>query len=159
MTARSTRTRARPGKPAKKAARRKAAARKKPATKKAAPSAARLLARARATIAAWPETDERLSHGSPTWWGGRRTFATWAANHHGDGRLALWIKSDFDTQEALVDASPETFFVPPYVGPSGWIGVDLGSGVDWPVVAGLLEDGYRSVAPRRALARLDEGNA
>ena len=116
----------------------------------------RLLDRARAVIAAWPETDERLSHGSPTWWGGRKTFATWAEDHHGDGRIALWIKSDFDTQEALVEANPDVFFVPPYVGPSGWIGVEVDGEVDWGVVEGLLEDGYRAVAPKRAIKQLDE---
>jgi len=114
--------------------------------------------RLRTIIGAWPETDERLSHGSPTWWGGKKTFATFAENHHGDGRVAVWIKSDPDTQEGLVEANPEIFFIPPYVGPRGWIGVDLAAGADWDVVAGLLEDGYRSVAPRRALAALDAAN-
>ncbi len=142
-------------KPKKKAAKKKAAAPKKKATAKRKTKAERLLDRARATIAAWPETDERLSHGSPTWWGGKKTFATWAENHHGDGRLALWIKSDFDTQEALVEANPDVFFVPRYVGPSGWIGVEVDGDVDWGVVEGLLEDGYRTVAPKRALMRLD----
>ncbi|MEM9175516.1 MAG: MmcQ/YjbR family DNA-binding protein [Myxococcota bacterium] len=150
----------------KKAARKKAAQRapKKKTTRRASKKAPgrrtkseRLLDRARAIIAAWPETDERLSHGSPTWWGGKKTFATFHENHHGDGRIALWIKSDFDAQEGLVEANPDLFFVPPYVGPSGWIGVVLDRDVDWGVVAGLLEDGYRAVAPRRAIARLDGG--
>ena len=116
----------------------------------------RLLDRIRAIIAAWPETAERLSHGMPTWWGGKKTFANWAAHHHGDDRLALWIKSDLDTQESLAEAQPEIFFVPPYVGPRGWLGVDVGAKVDWGVVEGLLEDGYRSVAPKRAITKLDE---
>ena len=115
----------------------------------------RLLDRARKIIAAWPETDERLSHGSPTWWGGRKTFASFSNNHHGDGRIALCIKSDFDTQEGLVQADPDVFFVPPYVGPSGWVGVVLDGDVDWDVVAGLLETGYRAVAPKLAIKLLD----
>lgn len=118
----------------------------------------RLLERARTIIAPWPETDERLSHGMPTWWGGKKTFANFTANHHGDGRIALWIKSDLDTQEGLVEADPEIFFVPPYVGHKGWLGVELTGSVDWDVVAGLLEDGYRSVAPKRAIKKLDEGS-
>lgn len=113
------------------------------------------LDRARKIIAAWPETDERLSHGSPTFWGGRKTFASFTENHHGSGRTAFWIKSDADTQEGLVEANPEIFFVPPYVGPSGWIGVYVDGPIDWDVIAGLLEDGYRSVAPKRALKALD----
>jgi hypothetical protein len=113
--------------------------------------------RLRKIIAAWPETDERISHGSPTFWGGKKTFASFHDNHHGDGRVAAWIKSDSDTQEGLVEANPDLFFIPPYVGPSGWLGVRLDADVEWDIVAGLLEDGYRKVAPRRALAKLDDG--
>jgi hypothetical protein len=121
--------------------------------------------RLREIIAAWPETDERISHGSPTFWGGKKTFASFHENHHGDGRVAVWIKSDADTQEGLVEANPNMFFIPPYVGPSGWLGVRLdgqgraGSGedpIDWDAIAGLLEDGYRAVAPKRALKQLDD---
>lgn len=113
------------------------------------------LDRIREIIRAWPETDERISHGAPTWWGGKKTFASFHDDHHGDGRVALWIKSDADTQEDLVDADPERFFVPPYVGPQGWLGVEVDGPVDWRVVADLLEAGYRAVAPKRALAELD----
>ena len=114
------------------------------------------LKRVRALIATWPETDERQSHGAPTFWGGKKTFASFHDNHHGDGRVALWIKSDKDTQEGLTSAHPETFFVPPYVGPSGWLGVRLDGPIDWELIAGLLEEAYRSVAPKRALKLLDE---
>jgi hypothetical protein len=114
------------------------------------------LEKLRKIISQWPETDERVSHGSPTFWGGKKTFASFHDNHHGDGRLAIWIKSDADTQEGLVEANDEVFFIPPYVGPSGWIGVRLERDVDWELVEGLLLDGYRSVAPMRALKRLDE---
>jgi hypothetical protein len=114
------------------------------------------LASTRKIIAAWPETDERISHGSPTFWGGKKTFASFHDNHHGDGRVALWVKSDKDTQEGLTSANPKLFFIPPYVGPSGWLGVCVDGSIDWDVVAGLLEDGYRAVAPKRALKLLDE---
>jgi hypothetical protein len=114
------------------------------------------LASIRKIIAAWPETDERISHGSPTFWGGKKTFASFHDNHHGDGRVALWVKSDKDTQEGLTSANPKLFFIPPYVGPSGWLGVCVDGSIDWDVVAGLLEDGYRAVAPKRALKLLDE---
>ena len=59
-------------------------------------------------------------------------------------------------QTSLVDADPERFFVPPYVGPSGWVGVRLEPDrVDWDQVADLLEDGYRLTAPKRLQALLD----
>lgn len=117
------------------------------------------LDRVRQIARAWPRTEKRLSQGAPSWWGGRKTFATFRDDHHGDERTSIWIKSDFETQEGLVDASPDLFFVPPYVGPIGWLGVDLSSdrkgSVDWNIVAGLLEDGYRLVAPKRAIKTLD----
>lgn len=115
------------------------------------------LGKLRKIIAAWPETDERLSHGSPTFWGGKKTFANFTENHHGDGRASIWCKATFETQADLVESDPETFFVPPYVGVSGWVGIRVDVDVDWGIVASLLEQGYRTVAPKRALKKLDEG--
>ena len=122
------------------------------------PIARNPLAKLRKIIAAWPETDERLSHGSPTFWGGKKTFANFSDNHHGDGRRAIWCKATFDTQADLVENDPEIFFVPPYVGVSGWVGIRVDRDVDWEIVAGVLMQGYRSVAPKRALKLLDEGS-
>ncbi|MEM8934015.1 MAG: MmcQ/YjbR family DNA-binding protein [Acidobacteriota bacterium] len=112
------------------------------------------LDRLRAIIEAWPETSEKLSHGAPTWWGGRKTFATFD-DHHAADRLAVGVKTSFLEQEARVEADPETYFVPPYLGPRGWIGMRLDRDPDWAEVEVLLEAGYRSVAPKRALALLD----
>ena len=114
------------------------------------------LTRVREIIEAWPETREKISHGAPTWWGGRKTFATLHDDHHGDGRLALWIKSTHEAQQDLVAMDPKTFFVPPYVGPSGWVGMRLDRRPKWGMVEELLFEGYRSVAPKRALAQLDD---
>ena len=113
------------------------------------------LERLRAIVAALPETSERVSHGAPTFWGGKRTFASFHVDHHGDGRVALWCKLPPGAQEALVKKDPALFFVPPYVGPSGWVGARLDGEVDWDVLAALLEEGWRTVAPLRALAALD----
>ena len=113
------------------------------------------LDRLRAMIEAWPETSEKISHGSPTWWGGRKTFATFTENHHGDDRVAVWVKSSFLEQEARVEADPDTFFVPPYLGPRGWVGMRLDRDPDWSEVEALLEAGYRMVAPKRAIAALE----
>ena len=112
------------------------------------------LVKLREIIFALPETSEKLSHGSPTFWGGKKTFASFHVNHHGDGRVALWIKSTLDAQEGLVEAKPALFFVPPYVGPSGWIGLRLdGRNIPWDLVAGMLEEGYRMVAPKKAITK------
>jgi hypothetical protein len=113
------------------------------------------LVKLRKIIAAWPETDERLSHGSPTFWGGKKTFASFAENHHGDGRVAIWCKASFDAQSELVENDPKIFYVPPYVGVSGWVGIRVDRDVDWGMIESVLEQGYRMVAPKRALKLLD----
>jgi len=56
----------------------------------------------------------------------------------------------------MVRAQPDRYFVPPYVGPSGWVGVYLDAKVDWSEVADLMRDSYELVAPKRLLARLAE---
>jgi predicted DNA-binding protein (MmcQ/YjbR family) len=81
-------------------------------------------------------------------------FATYASasNHHGRGRNAAWCKAPPGNQLLMVTAAPERFFIPPYVGPSGWIGVWLDEDVDWERLADILRDGYRLVAPKRLAA-------
>ena len=114
------------------------------------------LGRLRQIIAAFPETSEKLSHGAPTFWGGRKTFANFVDNHHGDGRTAIWCKATLDAQEHLIAMNEEIFYRPPYVGHKGWVGIRVDREVDWDLIADLLEDGYRSVAPKRAIQQLDE---
>ncbi|HEU5160315.1 MAG TPA: MmcQ/YjbR family DNA-binding protein [Streptosporangiaceae bacterium] len=113
--------------------------------------------RLRTLCLALPETTERLSHGEPTWFvRGKKTFVMYADHHH-DDRLGFWCAAPPGAQEALVAAAPERFFVPPYVGHRGWLGVRLDVEVDWAEVAELVEDAYRAVAPRRLIAQLDAG--
>ena len=57
----------------------------------------------------------------------------------------------------MVAEEPERFFRPPYVGPSGWLGVRLDIDPDWDEIAGIIEDSFRKVAPKRLVARLDDG--
>ncbi len=52
-------------------------------------------------------------------------------------------------------SQPERYYVPPYVGNRGWVGVRLGGAVDWSQVADLVEESYRLTAPKRLLALLD----
>jgi hypothetical protein len=108
---------------------------------------------------ALPETTERLSHGEPTWFvRGKTTFVTYADHHH-DDRLAFWCAAPPGVQEALVATNPEQFFVPPYVGGRGWLGVRLDVPVDWAEIAELVTDAYRCVAPKRLLAQLDASDS
>jgi len=111
--------------------------------------------RVRAIIERLPETSEKLSHGAPTWWGGKKTFATFHDGHYHDGVPAVWVKAPPGAQEALVSAHPERFYRPKYLGPSGWVGLRLTASTDWREVEALLVQGYRLVAPTRALALLD----
>jgi hypothetical protein len=107
---------------------------------------------------ALPETTERLSHGEPTWFvRGKKTFVSYADHHHND-RLAFVCAAPPGAQQAMVAADPERFFVPPYVGGRGWLGVhlDLDEPVDWDEVAELVEDAFRVVAPKTVVQLLDE---
>jgi len=102
-----------------------------------------------------PEATERLSHGEPTWFvRGRKTFVTYSDHHH-DDRLAFWCAAPAGAQEALVASDPLRYFVPPYVGHRGWLGVWLDVPVDWSEIAELVADAYRTVAPKRLIAELD----
>lgn len=104
-------------------------------------------------ICLWfPEAVEVRSHGMPDFRVGGKTFATFAVNHHGDGRIALWLNAPAGAQQHHVLAEPKHFFVPPYVGPAGWLGVNLDQGISWKTVARLVRDAYEKVAPPR-LAR------
>jgi hypothetical protein len=113
------------------------------------------LGRVRVLCLALPETEERLSHGAPTFFiRGKRTFVMYLDNHHGDGRLAIWCAAPDGLQRGLVEAEPEHYFVPPYVGHRGWIGVRLDRGLGWEAIAGAIEDAYVTVAPKALIDRL-----
>jgi hypothetical protein len=117
------------------------------------------LATVRKLCTSFPEVRERPSHGAATFFvQGKRSFLTLHDDHHGDGRLAVWCAAPEGVQAMLVEASPETYFVPPYVGHRGWLGVRLDGGIGKDELAGVVEDAYACVAPRRLLeqARLVE---
>jgi hypothetical protein len=101
-----------------------------------------------------PEAHEVEAWGEPTFRVKNKLFAIYAAanNHHGDGRNAVWCKAAAVNQRLMVEAAPERFFVPPYVGPSGWVGVYLDGDVDWGELQDLLWDAWRMTAPRKLLA-------
>jgi hypothetical protein len=111
-----------------------------------------ILATVRAICLGQPETSERPSHGEPTFFvQGRRSFATVWDNHHGDGRFALICPAPPGMQPALVESEPERFYIPPYFGHRGWIGVRLDRAFDRDEIAGIIEDAYVEVAPPRLL--------
>jgi predicted DNA-binding protein (MmcQ/YjbR family) len=102
-----------------------------------------------------PESEEFVSHGAPNFRVRKgRIYATYAANVHGDGRVALWLKAPAGAQAHHVKSSPKHFFVPPYVGPSGWLGVMLDKGLSWQRIAELVREAYLEVAPPKLAATL-----
>jgi predicted DNA-binding protein (MmcQ/YjbR family) len=101
-----------------------------------------------------PEAEEFVSHGAPNFRVRGKTFATYVVNHHGDGRIALWLNAPAGAQEQHVGAEPRHFFIPPYVGPRGWLGVMLDRGVEWQRIAKLVREAYEKVAPNDARARI-----
>lgn len=116
----------------------------------------RALAKVRALCLAFPEVSERLSHGSPAWFiRGKKTLAMFVDDHHGDEILGLWCPAFPGVQEELVEQEPDRFYRPPYVGPSGWVGVRLDRKVDWDEVQGLLTESFRKVAPKTLVKLLD----
>ncbi|MFI5039599.1 MAG: MmcQ/YjbR family DNA-binding protein [Solirubrobacterales bacterium] len=114
-----------------------------------------VLRRLREICLALPETSERPSHGAPSFFiRGKTCFLMLFDDHHGDGRFAIWCAAPAGDQQLLVDADPEKFFVPPYVGGRGWLGVRLDHGLDWEELAGIVEDAFCAVAPKRLVEQL-----
>lgn len=110
------------------------------------------LDRVRKLCLALPETSERLSHGAPSFFvREKKTFVMFQDDHHGDGRLAIWCAAPEGAQEMLLDAAPEHYFRPPYVGHRGWLGVRLDRDLDDNELAGAIEDAWLTVAPRKLI--------
>jgi hypothetical protein len=123
-----------------------------------APAAEIALRRVCVASLALPEGSERVSHGAATFFvRGRTIFVTFHDDHHGSGRLALWVAAPPGAQQAAVDEESVRFFRPPYVGHRGWLGVRLDRGPDWDEVVEIVMDAYRTVAPRKLVALLGEG--
>ena len=118
----------------------------------------RALTRLRKLCLTLPEAHEVEAWGEPTFRVRNKIFAMYAAagNHHGNGRPAVWCMAKHVTQDLLIRAQPDRFFVPAYVGPSGWVGVWLNGATDWKAVEELLQSAYRLRAPKRLSAQLPE---
>ena len=117
------------------------------------------LQRLRGVCTSFPEVTERLSHGAPTWFvRDKSAFVTlWADGHHGNQFPHLWCAAPPGVQTELIEAEPERFFRPPYVGGRGWLGVRLDVGVDWDELGRICEEAYRVIAPKKLVAMLDAG--
>jgi predicted DNA-binding protein (MmcQ/YjbR family) len=102
---------------------------------------------------AFPEAEEFESHGAPNYRARKgKVFAVWALNHHGDGHVGLWLNTPAMEQSRLL-ASSRHLYKPPYVGPSGWIGVELNQGFPWKRVCELAHQAYLNSSPAKLAAR------
>lgn len=80
-----------------------------------------------------------------------KAFAINAINHHGDGKVALWLATGPGAQALYTEMEPEYYFVPPYVGAKGWLGVELNKGLSWKTVGIRIKEAYAQVAARDLL--------
>jgi hypothetical protein len=112
--------------------------------------------RVRAICLSLPEVTEKISHGAPAFFVGKQFVALWPDGHHGNQFPHLWCAAPPGVQQEVIATESDRFFRPPYVGSRGWLGLRLDHGVDWDEVAAVCTDAYRTVAPRRAIAALDD---
>jgi hypothetical protein len=131
---------------------------KRPAAKRRATNSRDPVIRLRQICLALPEGHEVEAWGAPTFRVRNKLFAMYAdgASHHGGGRPAVWIASTRVTQDLVLRARPDRYFMPPYVGPSGWIGVWLDRSPLWGELTELVHDAYRLKAPKKLGAMLGE---
>lgn len=107
--------------------------------------------RVRRLCLALPETSERLSHGEPTFFVHKKVFVMFADNHHGDGHIAVWLPAPPGIQTTLIDAAPDVYFRPPYVGHRGWVGIELAQIADEDLHY-HIRVAWELIAPRRLLS-------
>ena len=107
--------------------------------KKKSKASEEALARVRRICLSLPQTSEKLSHGEPTFFMRKRVFCMFANNHHNDGHVAVWIPMQPGLQATLLRSEPKKYFYPPYVGVSGWIGIELSEVGDEELAAHVVD--------------------
>ena len=105
--------------------------------------------RLRSICLALPETVEKVAWREPTWRVRGRLFAQLDDHHHGADHLAVWLPAPLGEQESLIFLDPVRFFRPPYVGQRGWVGVRIDRRANWTLIAAVVKQAYREVAPPR----------
>lgn len=100
------------------------------------------------------ETERVISHGAPLFKAAGKSYAIFALNHHGDGRVALWLSAPPGAQAHWCEIDPQHYFVPPYVGPRGWLGVTLNGDLAWSAICERVREAYLHVTPKRLHANV-----
>ena len=104
----------------------------------------------RRICSALPQTTEKLSHGAPTFFGAKKVYAMFVNNHHHDGHIAVWIPVPPGLQATLLKTEPKKFFMPPYVGVKGWVGMELDA-VDDEELGYYLSEAWRLIVPKKSI--------
>jgi hypothetical protein len=95
-------------------------------------------------------TNERISHGAPTFFiDNKHSFVQYRVNHHGDGRIAIWCSAPPGVQSVVTEASPDCYFKPPYVAHLGWIGIRLDRDLGWEGISSSIGEAYLNRAPNK----------
>ena len=115
------------------------------------------LERVRTLCLGMPEATEKMAWGAPTFRVRNKMFASFAANHHNDGRIALWVHAPEGLQQSVVQSEPVKFFVPPYVGVRGWIGINLDQ-VNDEELAAFVSQAWSMVAPKKLRVLLESSD-
>jgi len=115
------------------------------------------LERIRRLAAEFPNADEKVSHGRPAFFT-KKIFAYYGGSLKVDGEWiqhphSIMVLPDDSDRRALLE--DERTFIPAYLGPSGWVGLDLDDDTDWSEVGELIDASYRVTAPKRDIAQLD----
>lgn len=114
--------------------------------------------RVRGAALEFPGADMKVSHGRPAFFT-TKVFAYYGGSLKADGDWvqhdrSIVVLPDDDDRHALLEQ--DRVFVPAYLGPSGWIGIDLDGDTDWDEVRELLDASFRRTAGKRLIARLDD---
>src|SRR6059058_762296 len=115
-----------------------------------------VLGRLRELASAFPDAAEKVSHGHPAFFT-TKVFAYYGGSVKVDGvyqrhERSLLVLAGPDDREALL--AEERCYSPAYLGPSGWVGVDLTADTDWAEIGELLDASYRRTAGPRRVALL-----
>ena len=124
-----------------------------PANQQKSVSSEQQIERVRRICLGLPETWEKISHGEPTWFVGKKVFAMFSNNHHNDGHIAVTVPAAIGIQEMLIEKSSKKFYRPPYVGVRGWVGIELGRIGD-KELALHIQEAWRIIAPAKLSNRL-----
>lgn len=108
------------------------------------------LGQARAHCLALAQVYEKLSHGAPSWFIEKKgQFAMFVSDYHDDVRPSLWLAAPPGLQESLIEENDDAYFRPPYVGPSGWIGVRLDKDLPWQEVEDLIQLAHSTISLKK----------